>query len=323
VTEHDFSGFVLAAGLGTRLRPLTENTPKPLLPFCGVPLLDLVLDQVRGAKAQQTAVNAHWFAEQIEAKCLGRGVVLSVEKPLILGRGGAFMPLRDRFAGRDVLTVNGDIVASMDLAALVRRHKESGAAATLMVLPKPLGRDRAVYIDGGRVVAISKERPAGHPNATAHGFACAHVASSQLLDLLPQSGPSDILDAWDLALAKKLHISSLIHEGFWHDIGSPTQFFEAHEDFLKSRPKELVEILQGALQAVGDGLNFLPNGSAVAKSAVLEKGAHVGEGCVVMPEARVGSGSNLSRTIVLPKVHVAAGSLLNRVICWKGGQIQI
>lgn len=111
-------GVVLAAGLGTRLRPLTNDRPKALCPVGGVPLVDLAVERVR-LWVDEVAVNVHAFREQMEAHLAGRDVHVSVEEEL-LGTAGALGKLRDWIAGRPVLVSNADAWHRFDLGVLVR-----------------------------------------------------------------------------------------------------------------------------------------------------------------------------------------------------------
>jgi hypothetical protein len=119
----DLAGLVLAAGRGSRLRPLTDRVPKPLLTVGGRTLLDAALDrlgEVVPVRPDRMAVNAHWLADQIVVAVAGRAHV-SVEEPEALGTAGAVGALRDWLAGRDLIVGNGDVWLGgpVDLAAFV------------------------------------------------------------------------------------------------------------------------------------------------------------------------------------------------------------
>lgn len=232
-------GFVLAAGFGTRLRPLTSRLPKPMIRFFGAPLLDLALFRFRSAGISDIAVNAHYLAKEIEtglkASPWGRNVKLSIEDPVILGRGGAYIPLRNWFGKKTIIAYNGDIISDIDVAAALAHHRAKGAMATMVVLPKPLGRDNAVYCAAdGRIGTIAKTPPATGGAWTARGFACLQILEPEFLDFLPPTGESDILDAYAQAIAGGHVVTSFVHSGFWHDLGSPAQLLQAHIDLLES-----------------------------------------------------------------------------------------
>ena len=232
-------GFVLAAGFGTRLRPLTTRLPKPMIRFFGAPLLDLALFRFRSAGISHIAVNAHYLAKEIEAGLKaspwGKDVKLSIEDPVILGRGGAYIPLRNWFGKKTIIAYNGDIISDIDIAAALAHHRAKRAMATMVVLPKPLGRDNAVYCaDDGRIGTIAKTPPEKGGPWTARGFACLQILEPEFLDFLPPEGESDILDAYAQAIAGGHTVTSFVHSGFWHDLGSPTQLLQAHFDLLES-----------------------------------------------------------------------------------------
>jgi N-acetyl-alpha-D-muramate 1-phosphate uridylyltransferase len=146
--RRELAGVVLAAGAGTRLRPLTEQRPKPLCPVGGVPLLDLALARLEPLVSAR-AVNAHAHVEQMRAHLAGRAVHLSEEAPQALGTAGALGALRDWLGGRDVLVHNADAYLTGSLAPLVDGW--DGRRPRLLVVPARAGGD----FDGWRFVGAS------------------------------------------------------------------------------------------------------------------------------------------------------------------------
>ena len=112
------TAFLLAAGFGTRLRPLTLARPKPLLPVCGIPMLDFALAHVRDHGHTKVMVNAHYLWEQVAVWAERHGVTLQVELPIVLGTGGGLRAALDQL-GDSVVIVNADILSDVDLTALV------------------------------------------------------------------------------------------------------------------------------------------------------------------------------------------------------------
>src|SRR3954468_4551579 len=153
--------LILAAGLGTRLRPLTEHLPKPLLPVRGVPILGHTLTQLAAFGCEAVAVNLHYLGAPIRERFgdtwAGMPITWS-EEPEILGTLGAFHPLKEFFAPADlVLLVNGDSLCRWPLRKLIRRHLASDARSTLLLTSRPdparfgggVGIDRA-----GRILSF-------------------------------------------------------------------------------------------------------------------------------------------------------------------------
>ncbi len=133
--------FVLTAGLGTRLRPLTSEVPKPLLWVGDRPQVEHVFAQLRAAGVREVIINTHHLAEQFSEAWAARQAlhVKTVFEPEILGTGGALANATTALGGGPVLLWNGDMYGSPDIAALVAKHEATGASATLLVGP-PSGR---------------------------------------------------------------------------------------------------------------------------------------------------------------------------------------
>ncbi len=211
------TAFILAAGLGTRLRPLTLHTPKPLLPIRGRPMLDHVLDHVRAHGHREVVVNAFWLAEQVVDWARGReGVAVVVEHPAILGTGGGLRNARrwlaDRFA-----VVNGDILANVDLTALWREP-----APAVMALRRQAARVHTpVGLREGLVTGI--DGVVGTASAELH-FTGIHVLDRSVLDLVPPEGEACIVRTAYRALIPEGRVRGLVHEGEWTDIGTLAEY---------------------------------------------------------------------------------------------------
>lgn len=302
--------LVLAAGYGTRLRPLTDELPKPLLPVLGRPLLLRTLDALAGAGCEAAAINLHHLAEAIPAvvgdEHRGMRIVYSREER-ILGTGGAFVPLREFFAGcPTALLVNGDSHCAWPLAALLARHRRRRAQATLLLAgrpdPRPFGG--GIGIDrNGRVRAIRQEPRFGSV-ARRHVYAGAYAIETELLARLPAGFSDSMRQLFEPLLAEGGRIDALVTWKPWHDLGTPRRYLEA--------------MLALAFRA-GDGPSgWQGDGSQVASDAelrrvVVERDAGVGAGAVVvdsllLPRAVVGAGARLRRVVVGFDVDLPAGS---------------
>lgn len=143
-------GMIFAAGLGTRLRPLTDDRPKAMVKLAGKPLLEHVILKMRKAGIDRIVVNVHHFAEQIESFLndrpdLGRGVVVSDERECLLDTGGGLLKAAGLFTpGEPVLIHNVDIFSGVDLNAVIRFHQQNQNYATLVVRPAVPGRGCAL-----------------------------------------------------------------------------------------------------------------------------------------------------------------------------------
>ena len=311
--------LVLAAGYGTRLRPLTDEIPKPLLPVLGRPLLLRTLDALADAGCEAAAINLHHLAEAIPAAVgashRGMPIVYSREQT-ILGTGGAFGPLRDFFAGSETaLLVNGDSLCQWPLAELLTRHRRRRAPATLLLAgrPDPRAFGGGIGIDrGGRVRAIRRE-PRFGPVVRRFVYAGAYALDPKLLERLPAGFSDSMRDLFEPLLAEGGRIDSLVTWRPWHDLGTPGRYLAA----------------MLALSAKVSGAGEMGAGVRVANDAelrrvVVERGARVEAGAVVeesllLPDAVVGPGCRLRRVVVGPGAEVTAGGAWSSVMLIRAG----
>lgn len=216
------TAFILAAGLGTRLRPLTFTTPKPLLPIAGRPMLDHALAHVRAYGHEHVVVNAFWLADQVVAWGRDRpGVTVVVEAPEVLGTGGGLRNARDLLAERFVV-LNGDILADVDLAALWAQ----AAPAVMSVRPQPVPRHTPIAVRDGRVTGIAGV--VGEGGGAFH-FTGVHVLDCAVLDLIPAAGESSIITTVYRPLVAEGRVRAVAHPGYWWDIGTPEEYAAVKE----------------------------------------------------------------------------------------------
>lgn len=210
------TAFVLAAGLGTRLRPLTLHTPKPLLPVGGRPMLDHVVAQLRHAGHERIVVNAFWLAEQVVAWAEGQpGVEVVVEAPVILGTGGGLRNARHLLAERFVVA-NGDILSDVDLSALWAVD----APAVMALRPQPVPVHTPVAMEDGVVTGIA--RVVGAADGAYH-FTGIHVLRRELLDLVPP-GEQCVIRTVYREIIPRRQVRAVVHPGAWTDIGTLAEY---------------------------------------------------------------------------------------------------
>lgn len=230
-------GLVLAAGLGTRLRPITDERPKPLMPFFGPTLLDLALWRCCQGGLRQVAINTHHLAEKISAslgiqKTWFKEVKISHE-PEILGTGGAVIPLKPWLKEDHLLIYNADIVSDIDLQALISSHLNSGDEATMVLLPNNASKKTPVWSRGNHIVQISGDASA----ASEHTFTGVHILSPRFIKRLPDKGFWHIIDTYQEALAEGVPIGRFIHHGLWNDLGNPQDYWQALSEYYDKQAK--------------------------------------------------------------------------------------
>jgi mannose-1-phosphate guanylyltransferase len=215
---------LLAAGLGTRLRPITDTTPKCLVEIGGRPLLDIWLDALTKAGVHQVLVNTHHLAAQVEAHVGDRStppVVQLSHEPVLLGSAGTLLANRDFVSDDDMfLVINADNLTDFDLGVLIDAHRAGGTIATLSVFraPRPSECGIVEVAADGRVVGFV-EKPANPPSDLANAGMYAFHPS--VLDDIPDRTPHDI--GFDLLprLVGRARAVALDDDCYFRDIGSP------------------------------------------------------------------------------------------------------
>ena len=231
-------GFILAAGFGTRLQPITDHLPKALVPLAGKPLLKHALDFLHDCGVDSVGVNAHYLPERISDY---RNIVqcrfeLFHETPEIRGTGGALHFAR-RFLRDDAtfMVSNVDIVARFDLHAHIQSFEKSDDCCRLLAWKNGTGTGTIVY-DPADLRYIGAANETGERR----GFATADFIGITLYrrEFLPLLTPDDfsILPVWRRAIDRGMSVSiGLIDAGYWRDIGNPKSLADAHFDIIDGR----------------------------------------------------------------------------------------
>jgi mannose-1-phosphate guanylyltransferase len=225
--------FVLAAGLGTRLRPITDRTPKCLVQIGGVTLLDQWLDSLADVGVDEVVVNTHHLSRLVRAHVgqrTGSPTVHLVEEPQLLGSAGTLRANRDFVAGEDMfLAVNVDNLTDFDLRLLIDAHRAGDALATLTLFhaahPSACG---IVTVDDSGLVVDYVEKPADPPGDLANAGIYAFHPS--LLDEITGPAPKDI--GYDLLprLVGRAR-TVLLQDSYFIDIGTPDALHRANAEW--------------------------------------------------------------------------------------------
>jgi len=298
--------MLLAAGLGTRLRPLTREIPKPVVPVLGRPLCTWGMEFLRAHGAASFLFNLHHGAEAVRERVLswagGRFPVEFVFEPEILGTGGGIGNARELLRGATFLTANSDVVARFPLGEAVARHRATGALATLVLFPDPARRYTPVRVrEDGRIAGFG----AGAPPGAFEGFYTGcQILEPELLDHIPRGRPSCIIrDTYGPLLARGAPIFAHATTGLFLDFGTPADYLRGTLALLaEDGPQTSVFVHPRA--SVGEGATLGPD-------AVIEEGATVANGAtvrraIVWPGASVPPGQIVEDGILTPHRFVPA-----------------
>ncbi len=311
--------LLLAAGLGTRLRPLTEVLPKPLCLFYGRPILDLVYEQIKRAGIHGIAINTHHLPQVINQHIQKHPRVYTPAphisfEPEILGTGGAITPLRAWLGQDELLICNGDVIADIDLKALVQQHRESGSDATMVLLDRHKKGTNPVAYEGSQIRAIGDQPVTATERHTLATFSGIHIVGPRLVRAIAPSGSPSIIEAYIRLLAEGARIQAFIHRGFWEDLGTPQDYFAAHQAVLGHPDRAKLCERLGLDQAVrfdGDSALCGPGPfPAHRRNSFLfgpiqgDQGEQPIQSCLVYPSTVIKPGQNLKNGIITPEVSM-------------------
>ena len=222
-------GFILAAGLGTRLRPLTNDRPKALVEVGGATLLEYTIHMLERAGIRHLVVNIHHFADRmvdfIGSHTWEAAVDVSDERELLLDTGGGLKKASALFSGREnVLVHNVDILSDIDLCEVERQHREQGNLVTLCVSRRQTKRMLAFDESGlllGRAESLPPAAKSINPSLLA--FSGISVVSPELFALLPEADhPYPVIDEYIRLSREGYRIGSFVHPAdHWLDVGKP------------------------------------------------------------------------------------------------------
>ncbi len=303
--------MVLCAGLGTRLRPLTDERPKPLVPVVGRPLASYALDVLAHHGARHVVANAHHLAAQIEPGLRPftdrHGMTLTVlREETILGTGGGIRNALPHLGGGDFVVFNGDVLSAPDLTRVMAHHRDTGALLTMVLREDPRA-ERAGVIEltrDGRVVRMLNEGPAHEAPTARCLFTGIYVVSSALAEDLPAEG-CVVRHTLRRLLSSGRRVSGVIDTGPWFDLGTPAAYLDANLAMLRGEIAMPGFAPPQGGSFVGEGVS---PGAVTVRSSVLGDGAMVtGEGAldsvVVWDGARIEA--PCARTIVSRSHRVA------------------
>jgi NDP-sugar pyrophosphorylase family protein len=251
--------MILAAGLGTRLRPLTDDRPKALVTLAGRTLLDIALDRLRSFGVREVIVNAHHYADRIVAYLAANdnfGMRIEVSRePVLLDTGGGLKKAAPFFldgsasAQEPFIVHNVDVLSTIDLAGMMRFHKENNALATLAVQDRESSRyllfDRQGRLRGRRAAHKSEPAPSASeqsetsqsfPAMQALAFSGIHIVSPGIIAKMKEEGVFSIIDAYlHLASRGEKILAFRADASYWRDLGRPESIAQAVQDLASGK----------------------------------------------------------------------------------------
>lgn len=322
--------MILAAGVGSRLDPLTRNVPKPMVPLVNQPVMEHIVRLLVRHGFTEIVANTHYLAGQIEnyfndGRASGAQMLFNREAEL-LGTAGGLKRVSENFDFFDpketFLVVGGDDLTNFDLGAMLEFHRSKGAMATigLAQVEDPSQFGVVVLENGGRISRfVEKPAPGTAPsNLVNTGI---YLFEPQILDMIPSGKFHDFgKDVFPHLLEMKAPFFGFQSKEYWRDVGNLREYRESHDDFFGGESG-----LQANVASRGDGL-WIGDNCDIHPSAKISAPCLIGPNCVIGENAVIeersvlgdgviiGAGAVVSHSILWARAKVGAGTNLQRCL---------
>ena len=319
----------MAAGLGTRLRPITHDLPKPVVPVCNVAIVEQLVRLLASHGVDEVIANLHWFPEQVQGR-LGPEATGGVEvtyrmEEELLGTAGGVRNVADFLTEGDddtFVVLAGDALTDVDLTALVEAHRANGGVATLAVKKVSDVSEYGVIVTtpDGRIEGF-QEKPDPAEALSDLVNCMVYAFSPEIFDYFPDADPVDFaLDVFPALLEHGVpfHVHEI--DGYWNDVGTLREYLQGNLDAVAGEVK--LPRLGGELSTNGS----VPDGVEAAGDVEVSGPVLFGPGCtigdgasltgplIIGPGSTIGAGAQLKEALLLPGAEVPAGNLLARGI---------
>jgi mannose-1-phosphate guanylyltransferase/phosphomannomutase len=313
---------IMAGGEGTRLRPLTSNQPKPMLPMANRPMMVHVVNLLRRHGFHDIVVTVAFMANAIrsyfdDGSELGVRMVYATEETP-LGTAGSVRNAMEQL-GERFLVISGDVLTDIDLDALVAHHEQAGAVATIALkrVEDPLEFGIVITRDDGSVEHFLEKPTWGQVFSDTINTGI-YVLEPEIFDYIPAGRPVDFsADVFPAVLASGRRVQGCVAEGYWEDVGTLEAYLRAHQDVLDQRVS--VEVTGFPLRPgvwLGKGADVHPTAviegpAVIGANCSLGPGVTLREYCVIGDNVRVNDGAILQRTVVHDNAFLGAGTRLD------------
>ena len=302
--------ILLAGGKGTRLRPLTIHTPKPIVPIFNRPFLHYQIDLLKQVpEIDEVILSLNYQPRRIE-EVFGDGSEVGIKiryvvEPAPLGTAGAV-----KYAGENltesVVVFNGDVLTQIDLGAVLRLHRERGAKATIVLTPvENPSAYGLVETDADRNITRFLEKPKPEEITTNKINAGIYVLEPDTFDRIPSDVSWSIERSYFPSLIERGEtFVAYIYDGYWIDIGTPEKYTQVHRDIMDGR------YVAAPFDTLSRGQAAIAADARVEDGAVVEGPCFIDEGALVKPGARIGPYSVVGRQTQVEENAVVEGAII-------------
>jgi len=310
-----------AAGLGTRLRPLTENMAKAMVPVAGIPMLEHAVYRCKEAGITEIMINLHYFAEVIQdyfgdGKRWGVNIQYSYEESL-LENAGALIKVRNFFGDAPFIAFGSDNLSDIDLADFLDFHQKNQALATLATTEADdVSKYGIVEISDSHEVRSFQEKPTPEEALSDQVATCIYAFDAAIFDHLPPT-PVKIhfgKEVFPELLVKGLPVFAYRHQGYWNDIGNPSSYLAANFHTLQGElplpPTITFEDYEGDKRRI-------PDSSQLGEGVTLKGNVLIGENC------RIASGTTIGPDVVIGNnTTIGKNAEISDSVLWDNNTIE-
>lgn len=322
---------ILVGGQGTRLRPLTVNVPKPMVPLANKPFVSFVIERLRDHGIEEVIFSMGYLPDGIRSY-FGDGSSFGLKLTYVvedspLGTAGAVKNVEEHIGDGSFLVLNGDILTDLDLGQLTGFHREKGSSCTIALTPveDPTAYGLVRTDSEGKVTGFL-EKPSWEQIDTNLINAGTYVLDSEVLEMIP----AGVEYSFERGVFPRLVDKGLFgyqSSSYWLDIGTPEKYLRAHYDILEKNVETSVSAclgddfvcLQGEV-TLEPGAKLVPP-VVIGEGAVIRAGARVGRMAVVGPGCIIGNGSVVEESIIQEGVELAGDVTVRRSIVARGAKV--
>ena len=301
---------IMAGGEGTRLRPLTSNQPKPMIPLANRPMMEHVVSLLRRHGFEDVVVTVAFMANAIrnyfgDGDEFGVRMVYATESTP-LGTAGSILNAREELESERFLVISGDVLTDIDLSATVAAHEQSGALGTIALksVDDPLEFGIVITSDDGSIERFLEKPTWGQVFSDSINTGI-YVLEPEVFDFIAPGHPVDFsADVFPDVLASGKSLYGHLAEGYWEDVGTLEAYLRAHQDVMDAKVQ--VDVSGFQLRPgvwLGKGAEVDPS-ARIDGPAIIGANCHVGAGahlrpyCVLGPNTQVGDNAAIARSVV-------------------------
>jgi NDP-sugar pyrophosphorylase family protein len=302
--------ILLAGGKGTRLRPLTIHTPKPIVPIFNRPFLHYQIDQLTQVpEIDEVVLSLNYQPRRIE-EVFGDGKDVGIKiryvvEPAPLGTGGAIKYAGDKLTD-SVVVFNGDVLTQIDLAAVIRLHRERKAKATIVLTPveNPTAYG-LVETDAAGNIRRFLEKPSADEVTTNNINAGIYVLEPDTFDRIPSDVSWSIERSYFPSLVERGEtFVAYVYDGYWIDIGTPEKYRQVHRDIMDGR------YAAAPFRDAGAAHSWISPGARIEDGATIQGPCFIDDGVLIKAGARIGPYSVLGRQTQIDEHAVIDGAII-------------